>query len=138
MIFSKPATSRQIDLAVLALRVMTGATMAAHGYQKVFTMGVSQLTGGFTSMGIPMASLSAPLVAYLELVGGILLIGGISHASSRIVVRNRYVRGGCVRAPEKWFLRTNGRRAHASSHDQFSRVGNYGRRFVFGRRGDGQ
>jgi len=56
MVFSKVATPRQIDLALLALRVSTGLTMAAHGYQKVFTYGIAGITSGFTGTGIPLAS----------------------------------------------------------------------------------
>lgn len=32
MLIAKVATLRQIDLALLALRVSTGLTLAAHGY----------------------------------------------------------------------------------------------------------
>lgn len=76
MFFTKSATSRQIDFALLALRVSTGLTMAAHGYQKVFSIGTDKITSGFAGMGIPAASLAAPFVSYLEFVGGILIAVG--------------------------------------------------------------
>lgn len=77
MLFSKPATSRQLDLALLALRIFTGLAMAAHGYQKVFTFGIAGITAGFSGMGIPAPSLMAPFISYLELVGGVLIAVGL-------------------------------------------------------------
>lgn len=76
MLFTKIATPRQVDLALLALRISTGLTMAAHGYQKVFTYGIGGVTGGFAGMGIPGATVAAPFVSFLELVGGVLVAAG--------------------------------------------------------------
>lgn len=61
----------------VALRVMVGLIFFYHGYQKVFVMGTEAVTGFFASIGIPMASLLAPLVSYGELLGGIALILGL-------------------------------------------------------------
>ena len=77
MLFSKSVTPRQVDLALLALRVGAGLSMAAHGYQKVFTYGFSGVAKSFEGMGIPMASVAGPAVAVLELAGGILLALGL-------------------------------------------------------------
>lgn len=77
MFVTKSATARQIDFALLALRVSTGLTIAAHGYQKVFSIGTDKMASGFASMGIPAASLTAPFVSYLELVGGLLIAVGL-------------------------------------------------------------
>lgn len=76
MFLFKSASARQVNLALLVLRVFAGLTMAAHGYQKVFQYGFAGVTSGFAGMGIPMASVVAPLVAILELVGGILVAVG--------------------------------------------------------------
>lgn len=61
----------------LFLRVVTGAVFAYHGYDKVFNMGIEKVSGFFAQAGIPLANIAAPLVAYGELIGGILLILGL-------------------------------------------------------------
>ncbi len=61
----------------VALRVMVGFIFFYHGYQKVFVMGVENVTGFFGNVGIPLANILAPLVSYGELLGGIALIFGL-------------------------------------------------------------
>jgi putative oxidoreductase len=73
----RPGSPRQIDAGIALVRVLTGVVFAAHGAQKVFTMGLPAVTGFFTQAGIPLPSLSALLVSYVELCGGILLIFGL-------------------------------------------------------------
>src|SRR5258708_21507925 len=71
------ATNHQKDVGLFILRLITGIVFAAHGWQKVFGMGVGNIQGFFTKAGIPVPGLTAPLVAYLELLGGIALILGL-------------------------------------------------------------
>src|SRR5688500_15512727 len=73
----RTGSPRQIDAGIMLLRVMTGVVFAAHGAQKVFTMGLPAVTGFFTEAGIPLPSLSALVVSYVELMGGLLLIFGL-------------------------------------------------------------
>ena len=63
--------------ALTILRVIAGFLFAAHGWQKFneFTIGGTQ--AAFTKMGVPAAELAAPVIATLELVGGIALILGV-------------------------------------------------------------
>ena len=74
---STTPSKTNLDVGLLILRVVAGIVMFAHGYQKVFTFGITGVTGSFTQMGVPMAGISAPLVAFVELLGGLALILGI-------------------------------------------------------------
>lgn len=71
------ATDRQKDIGLFILRVITGIVFTAHGWAKVFGMGVGGVLGFFTKAGVPLPGLTAPLVSYLELLGGIALILGL-------------------------------------------------------------
>jgi putative oxidoreductase len=58
-------------------RIVTGLMMFHAGYVKLFVWKLPAVTGNFDKMGIPLAQLSAPLVAGLELAGGAALTLGI-------------------------------------------------------------
>lgn len=68
-------TSTSIGLT--ALRIVLGVVFIAHGAQK-FTQGIPNVAQGFSGMGVPLADVAAPLVAGLELVGGVLLVLGVA------------------------------------------------------------
>jgi len=71
------STLRQQGLALALVRIITGIMFLAHGYQKLFVFGLSGITAGFTKMGAPMPTITAPLVTFLEFFGGIGLIIGL-------------------------------------------------------------
>jgi putative oxidoreductase len=69
--------STRLNAGLVVLRVATGIVLMAHGWQKVFTMGIGGVTQGFTQMGIPLPGVTAPLVSFVELLGGLALIFGL-------------------------------------------------------------
>jgi putative oxidoreductase len=68
---------KRYDTALLILRLVAGAIFIAHGSQKIFVYGFAGVSTAFASMGVPMASLVAPVVACVELVAGIALVLGL-------------------------------------------------------------
>lgn len=63
-------------LALLALRLGVGITMAWHGWQK-FDGGISNFEGFVASLDLPAAPLLAWVVPILELVGGLMIVMGL-------------------------------------------------------------
>ncbi|PYI40191.1 hypothetical protein CVS30_01350 [Arthrobacter psychrolactophilus] len=60
------------------LRVVLGFLIASHGWQKFNEWTIAGTQGAFAQMGIPAADIAAPVIATLELVGGIALILGLA------------------------------------------------------------
>lgn len=60
------------------LRVVVGFLFAAHGWQKYNEFTIAGTQGAFAQMGVPAADVVAPIIATLELVGGIALILGLA------------------------------------------------------------
>jgi putative oxidoreductase len=63
--------------AYLLLRIVTGIIFVVHGYDKVVTTGIGNVAGFFAGVNIPLPEISAFLVSYGELLGGIALILGV-------------------------------------------------------------
>lgn len=70
-----PGSVREIGM--LLARVLLGAILMAHGWQKVFTNGLGKTGDAFEGMGIPLAHGSAVFAGLVELVGGALIILGL-------------------------------------------------------------
>lgn len=63
------------QFAPLVLRVVVGITFLIHGAMKFASLG--QIIQGFGQMGIPLPGIVGPLVALVEVIGGLALILGI-------------------------------------------------------------
>jgi putative oxidoreductase len=69
---------KQVDLALLVLRVTFGLTLCAHGYNKIFGGGKLKGTAGwFGSMGLKWPKWQARIAATTELGCGILVALGL-------------------------------------------------------------
>lgn len=69
--------STRLNAALAALRVIIGSVFLAHGAQKLFVFGLDGVTGAFAGMGVPLAEVAGPTVAFIELVGGFALVLGL-------------------------------------------------------------
>jgi len=69
--------ARLREHGIAILRIFVGGVFLAHGYLKLFKMGMAGTTGFFTQLGVPLPELSAWLVALVETLGGIALILGV-------------------------------------------------------------
>lgn len=74
------------DVALLVARIVLGVVLVAHGAQKFFTNGIDGTATGFEGMGIPLPTVSAAVVATVELVGGALLLLGLGTAVVSLLV----------------------------------------------------
>jgi len=63
--------------AVLLIRLVVGAVFLSEGVQK-FLYPAALGVGRFTKIGIPWPGLSAPFVAVVEIVGGVLILFGLA------------------------------------------------------------
>lgn len=68
---------RGVALGLLLLRLAVGSVFVAHGLQKLVQYTLPGTVAAFGQMGVPLPALSAPLVAGLETVGGLLLLLGL-------------------------------------------------------------
>jgi putative oxidoreductase len=59
------------------LRVVTGIIFMAHGWQKLFQMGLHGTAGMFGAIGVPVPAVSSAIVTFVELLGGLALIIGL-------------------------------------------------------------
>jgi putative oxidoreductase len=82
-------TVRNVDRALLVLRLAVAIVFIVHGYAKLFVMGHAGVAGFFTQLGIPLPDLAAWCVALLEFGGGIALALGIfTRALALLFVAN--------------------------------------------------
>lgn len=91
------------------LRIVVGFLFAAHGWQKYNEFTIAGTQGAFTQMGVPAADLVAPVVATLELVGGIALILGLATRPIAILLTLNMIGAiALVHAPAGVFVEAGG------------------------------
>ncbi len=71
------APSAATSWGLLVLRVVVGAIFVAHGAQKIFEYTLPGTTQSFAGMGVPLPEIAAPVVAFVELIGGGMLVVGL-------------------------------------------------------------
>jgi putative oxidoreductase len=64
-------------LGTTLLRVIIGIVFIAHGSMKLFSFGVAGTAGFLGTLGVPLASVMAPVLIATEIGGGILLVLGL-------------------------------------------------------------
>lgn len=74
---ASPAASNRLDLALAVLRIVVGIVFLVHGGQKLFDFGLAGTVDAFSGMGVPLASVTGPAVAFVELLGGAALVLGL-------------------------------------------------------------
>ena len=79
-----PPTMR--DLLALAARLLLGAVLLAHGWQKLVGEGLAATSADFARLGVPVPGLSAAFAASVETGGGLLLLAGLLTPVAGVLV----------------------------------------------------
>jgi putative oxidoreductase len=77
--------SRLAELAPLAVRLIVGIVMAAHGWHKLLG-GPANFGEFLAQLGVPLPGLMAYVVTFVELVGGLLLVVGLLSRLSALLL----------------------------------------------------
>lgn len=97
------------DPLLLISRVVLGVIFMAHGWQKIAQDGLEATVQGFAAMGVPMPEVSAPVVAFTELIGGALLVLGLFTGVAGVVLAiDMLVAALLVHAPAGIFVTDGG------------------------------
>lgn len=91
------------------LRIVAGFLFAAHGWQKFNEFTIAGTQAAFAQMGVPAANLAAPVIATLELVGGVaLVLGVLTRVFAALLALNMLGALFLVHAPAGIYVATGG------------------------------
>ncbi|WP_144672374.1 DoxX family protein [Arthrobacter sp. U41] len=91
------------------LRIVTGFLFAAHGWQKFNEFTIAGTQAAFAQMGVPAANVAAPVIATLELIGGVaLIVGVLTRVFAALLAANMLGALFLVHAPAGIFAATGG------------------------------
>jgi putative oxidoreductase len=74
------------DVLKLAARLLLGAVLLAHGWQKLVGEGLGATSADFGRMGVPLPMLSAGFAASVETGGGLLIVLGLLTPVAGVLV----------------------------------------------------
>ncbi|MGH3349160.1 MAG: DoxX family protein [Nocardioides sp.] len=77
MKLGRPFPAPSTDLGLLLARLLIGAVLIAHGWQKFVTYTIDGTAQSFEVMGVPAPAAAAIFAAVVELIGGALLVLGL-------------------------------------------------------------
>lgn len=98
-----------VSSGLLVLRVVTGLVFFMHGWQKLFDDGISATRDGFDAMGVPLPAVTAPLVTFLELIGGLMLmVGALTAIVGILLVVDMTAAFFIVHVEHGFFVANNG------------------------------
>jgi putative oxidoreductase len=91
------------------LRIVAGFLFAAHGWQKFNEFTIAGTQAAFAQMGVPAANVAAPVIATLELVGGVaLILGVLTRVFAALLAVNMLGALFLVHAPAGIYAETGG------------------------------
>jgi putative oxidoreductase len=70
-------TNKLLPYGLTLIRAIVGIVFLAHGYQKLFTVGIGGIAAGMGQIGLPLPYVSATLLSLTEFLGGLALILGL-------------------------------------------------------------
>ena len=92
--FTSTFKSPTESAGLLIARIILGIVLSAHGWQKFNEWTIAGTTEAFTGMGVPAATIAAPIAATVELIGGILiLIGLVARIAAALVALQMFGAG---------------------------------------------
>ncbi|HEY0815160.1 MAG TPA: DoxX family protein [Pseudonocardia sp.] len=74
------------DVLMLAARLLLGAVLLAHGWQKLIGDGLGVTSVGFARLGVPLPMLSAGFAGCVETGGGLLFVAGLLTPIAGVLV----------------------------------------------------
>jgi len=97
------------SLGLLLIRVVVGVVFVAHGWQKLAVDGLAATQAGFAGMGIPLASVAAPVAAVTEIAAGAaLIVGFATRVAAVLLAVTAVVAIVAVHLPNGFFSTTGG------------------------------